>query len=573
MVYRFTRLLVVVCCLTCALQAICQEVVVVPEKPPMAVDVMRQMQKDSFTTQKATFGRWGYIRGSYSTWVNHSNRLIPVYTFGIDLKSWRASKSAYANPERLKELYGIVPNGTTNPDATYYDQTDLHQLQMAAIDAGYKKIIMMVFDGMDWQTARCASIYKNRRVLYNSGRGTGLAFQDYRGATTDFGLVCTSALLAGAKFDVNSQTVLDGNKESTGGYNPRLGGQLPWLEKDDHDYLIGLDRELPHTVTDSAASATSLFSGVKTYNGAINVTSTGERLIPIARRLQQKRGFGVGIVTSVPVSHATLAAAYANNVTRKDYQDLSRDLLGLPSVSHRNKALPGVDVLIGCGWGESETAEQTQGDNFVPGNAYVHEDDMKRINKANGGRYTVATRTANQPGRDVLVNAANEATQDGSRLLGFFGVTGGHLPYQTADGNFNPTIDAQGGETYTAAEIKENPTLADMTEAALAVLKKRSDRFWLLVEAGDVDWANHANNIDNSIGSVMSGEAAFQTIVDWVEKEDAWDETALIVTADHGHFFVLEKPGAIAAAGEGIPIRMPQMKTQENQTPTKKAIK
>ena len=31
-----------------------------------------------------------------------------------------------------------------------------------------------------------------------------------------------------------------------------------------------------------------------------------------------------------------------------------------------------------------------------------------------------------------------------------------------------------------------------------------------MIEAGDVDWANHANNIDNSIGAVISGDDAFR---------------------------------------------------------------
>jgi alkaline phosphatase len=66
-----------------------------------------------------------------------------------------------------------------------------------------------------------------------------------------------------------------------------------------------------------------------------------------------------------------------------------------------------------------------------------------------------------------------------------------------------------------------------------------------MVEAGDVDWANHGNNIDNSIGAVFSGEAAVQSIFEWIEKKNAWDESLVIVTADHGHFFHLVRPEAL----------------------------
>ena len=100
-------------------------------------------------------------------------------------------------------------------------------------------------------------------------------------------------------------------------------------------------------------------------------------------------------------------------------------------------------------------------------------------------------------------------------------------------------------ETYSAAEIDENPTLADLTRAALTVLETDPDGFWLMVEAGDVDWANHDDNLDNSIGAVLSGDAAFQAIVEWVETRSGWDETAVIVTADHGHYLVLEQPEAL----------------------------
>ena len=77
------------------------------------------------------------------------------------------------------------------------------------------------------------------------------------------------------------------------------------------------------------------------------------------------------------------------------------------------------------------------------------------------------------------------------------------------------------------------------------MLEKRSDRLWLMVESGDVDWANHGNNIDSSVGAVYSGESAIASIFDWIEKKDVWDESLVIVTADHGHFFHLVKPEAM----------------------------
>ena len=129
------------------------------------------------------------------------------------------------------------------------------------------------------------------------------------------------------------------------------------------------------------------------------------------------------------------------------------------------------------------------------------------------------------------------------------GNASGHLPYATADGDYKPTLDkGKKKEAYSKADVDENPTLAEMTAAALHVLSEPKHKgIWLLVEAGDVDWANHANNLDNSIGAVNSGAQAVKVITDWVETNSNWDETLLIVTADHGHYLVLERPELLIA--------------------------
>lgn len=524
---------------------------------PGSPDRMREMQSEAVRQQFAGWGHWGNQPEKFGTWTNHSNRLIPLYTFGMTLDPLRQAGSVYSDPESLEQLYGRLPEGTVNPFARYYDQTDVYRLLQQATDLGKRHLIVMVFDGMDWQTTRAAAVYRAGKVTYDTGRGSGLAFQDYRGTPTDFGFIVTSAALGGAAVDVDTQAIVRDPGPITGGLHPLRAGPMPWHEPTRSPYPLGLDRQLPHTVTDSAASATSLFSGIKTYNGAINVDIEGKQVTPIARQLQAE-GYRVGVVTSVPVSHATPAAGYANNVSRKDYQDLSRDLLGLPSVSHPEQPLSGVDVLIGGGWGEGGGRAPRQGENFLPGNTYLHESDLEAATDPDGHRrYVLAERTKGRDGTDVLNEATDLAVKENRRLLGFFGTRGGHLPFQTADGNFNPTFDVRGTERYTAGDVLENPTLAEMTRAALQVLAVPADGdgdsqpapFWLVVEAGDVDWANHANNLDNSIGAVLSGEAAFSAITDWVETNDAWDDTVLLLTSDHGHFLVLDDIEQIADAG------------------------
>ena len=524
-------------------------------QPSAAEDDIRQLQKSAIETGTSPFGHWGLTPTNYMEWGTHSNRLIPVYTFGtkgagagIDLDSYTGEKSLYRDPAQVTALYGYLPDGTVDPTADWMDQVNLYQIQKAALTAGRKHIFLVVFDGMDWQTTRAAAIYQRRKVEYTEGRGTGLHFQDYTaGGKTQFGSMVTSPHNEGTKVDVDTQTVTNPGGRLRGGYAPALAGRTPWAVAPNNEYPTSRNKAAPpvHAYTDSSSSATSMTAGIKTYNNGVNVDSTGVPVKTIAHEAQQQ-GYLIGVVTTVPISHATPAAAYAHNVDRDDYQDLTRDLIGLPSISHPKQPLPGVDVLLGAGFGQKRIKApllDAQGDNFVAGNSYLTDADLAAIDVANGGRYRVALRTKGQTGREILQGQARLAAEKKQRLLGFFGGPGGHLPFRTADGDYTPTLGRlKKAETYTPADVTENPTLADMTTAALTVLEKREKGFWLMVEAGDVDWANHDNNIDNSIGAVVSGDEAVKVITDWVETHSHWDESLLIVTADHGHYLVIDQP-------------------------------
>ena len=520
-----------------------------PETPFAASDV-RELQKSAVEANHSDAVHWGTDPAKYVTWSSHSNRLIPVYTFGtkdagpgIDLRSYTGENSAYRDESRLRQIYGYLPTHTISPNADYLDQTDVFRIQKAALEAGKKRVILVVFDGTDWVTTRAAAIWKSGKVGYDKGRGTGLHFQDYDAdGTTQFGFMVTSPHNEGTNIDVNRQTVANPGGKIRGGYDPSRGGLTPWEPTDEVPYLISKNEEGEvHAYTDSASSATSMTSGIKTYNDSVNVDPTGVP-VPTAAHLAQQKGLAVGVVSSVPISHATPAAAYANNVHRDDYQDLSRDLLGLPSVSHP-EPLPGVDVLIGGGAGIDKQKDGAQGKNFVPGNRYLAKEDLEAVDVANGGKYIVATRRSGVDGGQQLQAAAEEAAKTGKRLFGFYGAEGGSLPFQGAHGDYKP---APGWKTrdlsYSPADIKENPTLAEMTTAALTVLDKDPNGFWLMVEAGDVDWANHDNNLDAAIGALISGDEAVHTLTDWVEKHGGWKDTVMIVTADHGHYMFLDDP-------------------------------
>ncbi len=524
--------------------------------PALADDYLRDLQNEAMATHKAEFGHWGAEPDKYHQWGNHSNRLIPVYTFGtldagagIDLRSYTGPNSPYRDDNRLRKIYGRTPERTKHPDAEYLDQTNVYDLQHAALLAGRKYIFLVVFDGMDWETTRAAAIYNQQRVRYYSGRGTGTHFQDYTASgTTQYGFMCTSPHNEGTGTDVEKQTVLTPGGKLPGGYNRHLGGPNPWTPGADPLYLIAKNESLSerHAFTDSSCSMTSMTAGIKTYNNAVNVDPTGVPVMTIAH-LAQEKGLSIGAVSSVPLSHATPACTYAHNVDRDDYQDLTRDMLGLKSASHPQQALAGMDVVIGGGYGDLKMADRNQASNFAPGNVYLTDDDLKSVDVQHGGKYVTAVRAQGVNGKQQLLQAADTARNSKARLLGFYGVGNykGHLPFQTADGDFQPARGGRDPEVYSPDDLTENPSLADMTTAALTVLSANPRGFWLMVEPGDVDWANHDNNLDNAIGAVNSGDAAVKVITDWVEKHSHWQESLLIVTADHGHYFHFKNANAL----------------------------
>jgi alkaline phosphatase len=536
-------------------------------------DPLREMQ-NAYVANKSQKIRRAYHFGSqgpggiFSNHTSHSNRLIPVYVFGhmADLGAVTGAKSPYRNPEKIRAMYGTLPPYTVNPQADYCDQSDLYRVQERAVASGARYLFTVWFDGMDWETTRAAAIAKGGRV-YTHGKGSGLVFQEYSAdGSAQFGYCVTSPTHDLNSADVDVQTVTIPATSLVGGYDARIAGPNPWTigDLDAPGYLKGqaaneadragverLGRVL-HAYTDSSQSAGEYATGVKAYNNGVNVTDNG-RFVPTLFQQLQKKGWKVGTATSVAFNHVSPAAMYAHDVNRDDYQDLARDMLGLRGIAQetgKDELHPGLDVVLGAGYGQlnRHDAMKGQGRNAVRGqNRYIADADLNAIDVASGGKYVVAHTAPNANGTRALTEAAERAARAGHRLFGLYGTNEDHLPYRTADGNYDPANGISGtAESYTAADRDQNPTLADMTRAALTVLAADPGRpFALFVEAGDVDFGLHENNLDNAIGAVYSGEEAVQVIIDWIEKHSNWNESVLFVTADHGHYLVLDDPEAL----------------------------
>ncbi|MDI6857404.1 MAG: alkaline phosphatase [Dehalococcoidia bacterium] len=232
-------------------------------------------------------------------------------------------------------------------------------------------------------------------------------------------------------------------------------------------------------VTDSAAAATALATGVKTVNGALAVDADGEPLTTLLE-MAQAAGKKTGLVTDERLVDATPAAFACHNADRSDYLNIAVDML-----DHE------VDVLLGGGE-----------DYFLPaGDAGCFPDDGDRTDGVD------LIEQAEAKGYETVCSETELAALDLSaveKLLGTFGDYEMERPY--------------------------SPTLADMTSAALAVLSKAPDGFFLMVEGGMIDDAAHRNDALNTLGDVLAFDEAVRVALAFQAEHP---DTLVIVTADH----------------------------------------
>ncbi len=92
-------------------------------------------------------------------------------------------------------------------------------------------------------------------------------------------------------------------------------------------------------VTDSAAGATALSSGVKTWNYVVGLDADGEPVETVLERARA-RGLAVGVVTTDTLAGATPSAFYAHTGSRGDTEEIAAQLVAEPP-----------DVVLGGGAG------------------------------------------------------------------------------------------------------------------------------------------------------------------------------------------------------------------------------
>lgn len=448
-----------------------------------------------------------------------------------------------------------------------------------------KNVIVFVGDGMGWEMARAAAIAKQideghpgttLEDFYTEGEGEGLSFQElenYTIATTYSAIVDgdpdnsalqgnpeergTGEAAVGEGFEFDPSFNAEGEPDGGNlvGYDPEQGGPNPWTPGTNPDYI-------EQNYTDSSAAGTALFSGVKTFNGALGV-DVYEQPVETVLETAQSEGKAVGVVSSVPVSHATPAAPAAHVNNRNDYDD---DYPELDTILQQMLLETQPDLILGGGHPlDLNNDTDTSGEydyQFISESTYEHLAENPMDN-----RYGYTFLERGEDAGDVLLDTAADLNpEEGDRILGLYGARGqnGNLPLRTADSDYSntgldtfshrssqrsgetpdtvrPLAEGETVEEFIDREVNENPSFLEMTQASLDFLSKDEDGFFLMVEQGDMDWVLHDNNMDNLLGTVYDLDDAVEYTIDWIENNGGWEENLLIVTADHDHYLTLNE--------------------------------
>jgi alkaline phosphatase len=238
---------------------------------------------------------------------------------------------------------------------------------------------------------------------------------------------------------------------------------------------------LSSIVTDSAPASVAWATGVKTNNRLLATLPDGRPLTTIMELLK-KEGYGCGLVTTTRVTHATPAAWVSHQIHRDLEDAIALDLLAFRP-----------DVLLGGG--------------------SVHFDAAKRPDKKD--LYEEFAKA----GFDVVRNrkALLAAEPAGRPLMGTFAPS--HLAY---------SVDRLNDKELGAGQ----PSLPEMTAAALQRLCRNPRGFILQVEAGRIDHASHSNDAWGAIMDTIELDDTLAVIDTYLA---ANPNTLVIVTSDHGN--------------------------------------
>ncbi|MGY0691389.1 alkaline phosphatase [Virgibacillus sp. FSP13] len=242
-------------------------------------------------------------------------------------------------------------------------------------------------------------------------------------------------------------------------------------------YFVGMQSTFPEdddeNITDSAAGATAMATGIKSYNGAVSVDNDKKDVKTVLERAKEV-GKATGMVATVQLNHATPASYGAHAVERHNYNEIADEYYDeLINGEHK------IDVLLGGG------------------TDYFIREDRNLVKEFKSDGYSYVTN------REELLNDNNE------QILGLFAPVA--LPMM---------ID----------RTEDIPSLAEMTNASIERLNRDEDGFFLMVEGSQIDWAEHDNDIVGAMSEMKDFAEAFKTAIEFAKNDG---HTLVVATADH----------------------------------------
>jgi alkaline phosphatase len=231
-------------------------------------------------------------------------------------------------------------------------------------------------------------------------------------------------------------------------------------------------------VTDSSCSATQYATGQYSIPLTVGLNEKGKKVQTIVEAAI-KKGLSTGLVSDTRITHATPASYAAHNISRNNENELAEEMLST-----------GVDIMLSGG-----------ARHFLPKS---HKDSRRKDDKN-------LLKLAKEMKYHLPKNKSELRSIKSGKILGLFNKTG------LSDAI---SFDPNGTE----------PSLVDMSKKAIDILSKNKKGFFLMIEAGQIDWTGHRNDAGGQLHEMLRIDSLVGYLIKW-QKENK--DTLVIVTADH----------------------------------------
>lgn len=241
-------------------------------------------------------------------------------------------------------------------------------------------------------------------------------------------------------------------------------------------------------VTDSAAAGTALATGYKTDNGVIAMTPEGKSVKTLVEAAEEK-GMKTALISTTRLTHATPASFASHNISRNNENEIAADFVD-----------SGVDFYAGGGFRHFVAKDNAEGLKSK------RKDDKNLVAEFEAEGYKTFI------GEDDSKEFMNYTPSKDDKI--FAALTYSHMPYE---------VDR--------AQTENVPSLAELTEKGIETLESSDTGFFMMVEAGRIDHAGHANDAMGNIGDTLAFDEAIKVAYDFYMEHP--EETLIVVTADH----------------------------------------